>query len=212
MKICEIFRSIQGESTYAGTPCIFIRLSGCNLRCSYCDTKYSYEEGIEFTLEDVMKRIEEEGIRLVEITGGEPLLQTDEVLRLISMLFDSGHHVLIETNGTLPIGLLDSRATVIMDVKTPSSGMSEKNDFANFEHLTHKDEAKFVICSRNDYLWAKDIVQKHGLSQRCTVLFSPAYGSLEPRKLAAWILADRLGVRFNLQLHKYIFGPDERMV
>jgi len=212
MKICEIFSSIQGESTYAGIPCIFIRLSGCNLRCTYCDTKYSYEEGSELTLADVLKRVKEEGIRLVEITGGEPLLQKDELVRLTTMLLDSGYHVLIETNGTLPIGSLDSRATVIMDVKTPSSGMSEMNDFTNFGLLKNIDQVKFVISDRNDYLWAKNIVQEHGLSKRCTVLFSPAYGSLDPRKLAEWILADRVDVRFNLQLHKYVFGPDERMV
>lgn len=212
VKICEIFSSIQGESTYAGIPCIFIRFSGCNLRCSYCDTQYSYEEGTELTLEDVMKRVGEEGGRLVEITGGEPLLQKDELDRLVTMLLDAGYHVLVETNGTLPIGSLDSRVTVIMDVKTPSSGMSEMNDFANLGLLKSFDQVKFVICNRDDYLWARNIVQQYSLSKRCTVLFSPAYGSLEPRKLAEWILADRVDVRINLQLHKYIFGPDERLV
>jgi len=212
MKVCEIFTSIQGESTYAGIPCTFVRLSGCNLRCAYCDTRYSYEEGEELALDDVMARVEHAGRRLVEITGGEPLLQKDDTNRLAGMLLDAGYAVLIETNGTFPIDAIDRRATVIMDVKTPGSAMSERIDVSNFEHLKTTDEAKFVICNRNDYLWAKDIVRERGLSERCNVLFSPAFGLLEPRKLAEWILADRLNVRFNLQLHKYIFRPDERKV
>ncbi|NJD57374.1 MAG: radical SAM protein [Nitrospirae bacterium] len=212
MKVCEIFTSIQGESTYAGIPCVFVRLSGCNLRCTYCDTRYSYEEGEKLAVDDVMKRVEQAGRRLVEITGGEPLLQKDDTDQLSRMLLDAGYAVLIETNGTFPIGAIDRRVTVIIDVKTPGSGMSERIDVTNFEHLKTTDEVKFVICDRNDYLWAKNIIEKRGLSGRCTVLFSPAFGLLEPRKLAEWILEDRINVRFNLQLHKYIFRPDERMV
>ena len=212
MKVCEIFTSIQGESTHAGMLCTFIRLSGCNLRCSYCDTKYAYDEGAELSIENVLERIEEATIRLVEITGGEPLLQKDETAGLTTLLLDSGYNVLIETNGTLSIESIDGRAIMIMDVKTPASGMSIKNNFSNFEYLKKVDEVKFVICDRNDYIWAKNVVLEYGLPKRCTVLFSPAFGSLEPRKLVEWILEDRVDVRLNLQLHKYIFGPDERRV
>jgi len=212
VKVCEIFTSIQGESTHAGMLCTFIRLSGCNLRCSYCDTKYAYDEGAELSIENVLERIEEATIRLVEITGGEPLLQKDETAGLTTLLLDSGYNVLIETNGTLSIESIDGRAIMIMDVKTPASGMSIKNNFSNFEYLKKVDEVKFVICDRNDYIWAKNVVLEYGLPKRCTVLFSPAFGSLEPRKLVKWILEDRVDVRLNLQLHKYIFGPDERRV
>jgi len=212
MKVCEIFNSIQGESTHAGRPCTFVRMSGCNLRCSYCDTKYSYEEGADLSVDNVYAIVDNAAIRLVEITGGEPLLQKEGVAELTALLLDSGYTVLMETNGTLPIGEIDKRVIVIMDVKTPASGMSLNNNFSNFQHLKRSDEVKFVICNKNDYLWARRIVQEEGLPSRCEVLFAPAFGSLEPRKLAEWIIADRLPVRLNLQLHKYIFGPDERMV
>ena len=212
MKVCEIFTSIQGESTYAGMPCTFIRLSGCNLRCSYCDTKYSYEEGVEMSIGTIMKKVEDAGVGLVEITGGEPLLQQKEMLDLTAILIDAGFRVLIETNGTVSIRPIDNRAVVIMDVKTPASGMSEKNDFSNFDSIQQKDEIKFVLSGRDDYAWSRKIVQDYGLAKRCTVLFSPAYGTLSPRELAGWIIEDRLDVRLNMQLHKYIFTPDERMV
>jgi 7-carboxy-7-deazaguanine synthase len=212
MRVCEIFSSIQGESSRAGMPCTFVRLSGCNLRCAYCDSKYSYDEGTELSVEEVFRKVEEAAIRLVEITGGEPLLQKDEMVRLVRRLLDSDYCVLIETNGTLPIGVIDRRAVVIMDLKAPGSGMSKMNDYTNLGHLKKTDEVKFVICDRDDYTWAKKVVQEYGLSERCTVLFSPAFGLLAPRSLAEWILADRLDVRLNLQLHKYIYGPHERMV
>jgi len=212
MKVCELFTSIQGESTYAGIPCTFIRLSGCNLRCSYCDTTYSYEEGTEMSVESIVERVSGEGLRLVEITGGEPLLQPEEVLELAKRLLDAGHKVLIETNGTISIGSLDSRAIVIMDIKTPASGMSGKNDLSNLAYIKPENEIKFVICDRNDYDWSKKIVLEHGLSKRCTVLFSPAAGRIDPRELTCWILEDRLEVRLNMQLHKIIYDPGERMV
>jgi len=212
MKVCELFTSIQGESTYVGTPCTFIRLSGCNLRCSYCDTTYSYEEGTEMSIDTIIDRVSEAGLCLVEITGGEPLLQQDEVLELTKRLLDAGYKVLIETNGTMNIGSLDSRVIVIMDVKTPASTMSGKSDLSNLRHIKPDDEVKFVICDRNDYDWSKKIVLAHGLSKRCTVLFSPALGSVAARELADWILQDRLEVRLNMQLHKIIYNPDERMV
>ncbi|MBI5848315.1 MAG: radical SAM protein [Nitrospirae bacterium] len=212
MIVCELFASIQGESTYAGTPCTFIRLSGCNLRCSYCDTAYSYDKGTEISIDRIMDKVAEAGHRLVEITGGEPLLQHHEVAELTKRLLDAGFRVLIETNGTLDISCLDSRAVVIMDIKTPSSGMSGKNNLANLAHIKPEDEIKFVIGDRNDYEWSQKIVLEEGLERRCTVLFSPAAGSISPRELAGWILQDRLEVRLNMQLHKIIFSPDERGV
>lgn len=212
MKVCELFASIQGESTYAGIPCTFIRLSDCNLRCSFCDTAYSYEEGTEMSIDSIMEKVSGLRLSLVEITGGEPLLQHDDVLDLTKRLLDAGYKVLIETNGTMSISSLDNRAVVIMDIKTPASGMSGKNALANLIYLKPEDEIKFVICDRNDYEWSKEMVLEQGLSKRCTVLFSPSVGTLASRELADWILQDRLEVRLNLQLHKIIYNPDERGV
>jgi len=212
MKVCEIFTSIQGESTYAGVPCTFVRLTGCNLRCSYCDTAYSYEEGTDMSVDAVMDRISGEGVRLVEITGGEPLLQYDDVLVLSKRLLDTGYSVLIETNGSIRIDRLDKRVVVIVDIKTPSSNMSDKNDLSNLDSIKPNDEIKFVICDRNDYEWSRKLVLEQGLSKRCTVLFSPVSSSLTPRQLAEWILQDKLDVRLNLQLHKIIYDPDQRGV
>jgi 7-carboxy-7-deazaguanine synthase len=212
MIICELFTSIQGESTYAGVPCTFIRLRGCNLRCSYCDTAYSYEGGTEMTVAQIIEKVRDAGLSLVEITGGEPLLQRDEVADLTKKLLDAGYRVLVETNGSVSIGSLDTRAIVIMDIKTPASAMSGKNDLSNLAFIKPDDEIKFVICDRNDYEWSKNLVQEHGLLKRCTVLFSPAAGSIEPRELAGWVLQDGLEVRLNMQLHKIIYRPDERGV
>jgi len=212
MKVCELFTSIQGESTYAGTPCTFIRLSGCNLRCSYCDTTYAYDEGTEMSLEAIIEKVSEAGFGLVEITGGEPLLQQDEVMELSRRLLDAGYKVLIETNGTMNISCLDSRAVVIMDIKTPASGMMEKDDLSNLAYLKPADEVKFVICDRSDYEWSRKMVLEHELSKRCRVLYSPAAGGITPRQLADWILQDRLDVRLNLQLHKIIYNAEERGV
>jgi len=211
MKVCEIFTSIQGESTYAGMPCTFIRLSGCNLRCDYCDTQYSYEEGYEVSLDELVVRVKSSGVKLVEITGGEPLLQ-EETPDMIRKLLDEGYKVLLETNGSLSIKNIDKRAVVIMDVKTPGSGMSGDMDFSNFALIKPSDEIKFVICSRDDYDWSKEILLRYNLPEKCIVLFSAAIGALAPSDLARWIIEDGLGVRLNVQIHKYIFGPDERMV
>jgi 7-carboxy-7-deazaguanine synthase len=211
MKVCEIFASIQGESTYAGLPCIFVRLTGCNLRCSYCDTKYAYDEGLEMTVEEIMGCVRGYGLNLVEITGGEPLLQPD-VLPLILQLLDSGVNVLVETNGSMEIGDVDKRAAIIMDVKTPGSGMSDSVLIANFDLLKRIDEVKFVITDRSDYEWARELVRQHRLSDKCSVLFSPAYLQLESAYLSGWIIDDKLPVRLNLQLHKYIYSPDQRGV
>jgi 7-carboxy-7-deazaguanine synthase len=212
MRVCELFASIQGESSYAGIPCTFIRLSGCNLRCAYCDTVYSYEQGTEMPIDAIMDKVAGEGLHLVEITGGEPLLQLDEVVDLAKRLLDAGYKVLIETNGSVDISSLDKRAVVIMDIKTPSSTMSEKNNLANLLSIKPADEIKFVICDRNDYEWSKKMVLEEGLSKRCTVLFSPAAGSIALRDLADWILQDGLEVRLNMQLHKIIYDPNQRGV
>lgn len=211
MKVCEIFTSIQGESSYTGLPCTFVRLAGCNLRCIYCDTQYSYDSGLEMSLEEVISHVKIIGVNLVEITGGEPLLQ-EETHLLTKWLLDEGYEVLIETNGSLSIKDIDKRAVVILDVKTPGSCMSADMDLSNFDFLKPGDELKFVICDRNDYEWSKNMISEHGLRGRCKILFSPALGMVSPSLLARWIIEDRLDVRFNFQIHKYVFGPDERMV
>jgi 7-carboxy-7-deazaguanine synthase len=212
VRVCEIFTSIQGESSYAGLPCTFVRLTGCNLRCVYCDTRYSYEEGTDVPIREIISRVKQARVNLVEITGGEPLLQGAGTSELVSSLLDDGYKVMIETNGSVSIKDIDKRAVIILDVKTPGSGMSGENDFSNFDYLKPSDEIKFVICDRRDYEWAKDVIGKYKLKGRCHILFSPALGLLVPSDLAKWITEDRLEVRLNLQIHKYIFGPDERMV
>jgi len=211
MKINEIFKSIQGESTYMGQPCVFIRATACNLRCSWCDTPYSFHEGIEMSLDEIQGKVEDYRCKLVEVTGGEPLLQP-EVYPLITSLLDRGHDVLIETSGSLPINRLDPRAHVIMDIKCPASGMSRAMCWGNIDDLRKKDEVKFVLMDYNDYLFAKNICTELNLHQRCPVLFSPVFGELSPRSLAEWILQDSLPVRLQIQLHKYIWDPTLRGV
>ena len=212
MKVCEIFSSIQGESSFAGLPCTFIRLSGCNLRCAYCDTKYAYDEGDEMEVQNVLRQIDAAGIQLVEITGGEPLLQGHETISLIRELLDRGHEVLIETNGSMNIKEIDKRAVVVLDMKTPDSGMSDKMDLTNLKKIKTSDEVKFVICSRADYEWSKKLISEYALEARCKVLLSPGFGMIKPGDLVAWIIEDRLRVRLNIQVHKYIFDPNERRV
>lgn len=211
MKVCEIFTSIQGESSYAGLPCTFIRLTGCNLRCSYCDTVYAYEEGTELTEDEIINKVKAAGTNTVEITGGEPLLQ-DGVLNLIKSLLDEGCTVLVETNGSQDIKGIDKRAVIILDIKTPGSKMSEKMRLSNLTYLKPADELKFVITDRRDYDWSKNFIIEHGLSWKCKILFSPVFGDVDPADLSTWIISDRLDVRLNLQLHKYIYGPDTRGV
>lgn len=211
MKICEIFASIQGESTYAGLACTFIRMTGCNLRCSYCDTTYAYDEGMELSEDEILKKVKAFGINLVEITGGEPLLQK-ETLHLVKRLTKEKYKVLIETNGSISIKDLHKNAVIILDVKTPGSKMSEKMDFSNLDYLKAVDEVKFVITSRKDYDWASSIIKKYNLSSKCQVLFSPAIGYIEPEKLASWMIEDKIPVRLNLQIHKYIYGNEKRGV
>mgnify|MGYP006267611355 CR=1 FL=1 len=211
MKVCEVFASIQGESTYAGLPCVFIRMTGCNLRCPYCDTVYAYEEGTEVSEGKVINAVESYGITLVEVTGGEPLLQ-NATFSLMKKLLDKGLTLLLETNGSMSIRDVDKRAVIIMDIKTPGSGMSEKMDLHNLDFLKAGDEVKFVILNREDYEWSKGFMREHSLPQKCKVLFSPAFGILDPQQLSEWMIHDRLQVRLNLQLHKYLYGPALRRV
>lgn len=210
--INEIFYSIQGESLYAGRPCVFIRLTGCNLRCSYCDTPYAYENGTLMTIPEIEHRVAGYACGLVEITGGEPLLQTDTA-ELISYLLAKGYEVMLETNGSLDISIIDEKCVRIMDVKCPSSNESKKNDLSNLSRLTFKDQVKFVIQNITDYNFAKRIISKFPPSfPQDHILLSPVYGKLLPKKLAEWILFDQLPVRLHLQLHRIIWPETERGV
>ncbi len=207
----EIFRSIQGESTYAGLPTTFIRTTGCNLRCSWCDTKYAYENGTGMTVNAITDKVANLGSGLVEITGGEPLLQ-EGVGGLARHLLDSGFNVMIETNGSIDIGKIDKRATIIMDVKCPGSGMSERMRWENLDVLDRKDQVKFVIADRADYVWILDLLGRYKRLLDQTILFSPAFGLMPPDDLASWILEDKIDVRLHLQTHKYIWEPNSRGV
>lgn len=209
--ISEMFFSIQGESTYAGRPCIFIRLTGCHLRCTYCDTVYSYAGGKRFSIDETLAAIGQWDCRLVEITGGEPLLQAGCVT-LARLLLDRGYEVLLETSGAEDISVVDNRVARIMDLKCPASGEAHRNRWENLEHLTARDEVKFVIADRGDYEWARDMFWKHLASKPCAVLFSPVFEKMKNRELSEWILADHLPVRFQIQLHKYIWDPQTRGV
>ena len=212
LTINEIFHSIQGESSWAGMRCVFVRLTGCDLRCSYCDTQYALYEGNKRPVSEVLAEVLAFDCPLVEITGGEPLLQAN-VLPLMTALCDAGRTVLIETSGAHDISPVDPRVYRIMDLKTPSSGECVRNLFSNIDHLTKRDEVKFVIGSREDYEWARGQVRKFELSSRCSsVLFSPVFGKLQPVEIANWILEDRLDVRFQLQMHKSIWDPARRGV
>lgn len=211
LRVNEIFYSIQGESTYAGLPCVFVRLTYCNLRCTYCDTTYAFYEGQEMTLDQIAKQVEGYGCNLVEVTGGEPLVQKN-TLKLLSLLCDRGYAVLLETAGHMDIRPVDARVKRIMDIKCPSSGESDKMRWTNIEALTSEDQVKFVIGDRTDFEFARDTVQKYKLDRICPVLFSPVFGRLENKTLAEWILAERLPVRMQLQMHKYIWPPQARGV
>ncbi|GAI64294.1 radical SAM protein [candidate division WOR-3 bacterium] len=204
MKICEIFKSIQGESSYAGWPFVFVRFTGCNLRCAFCDTTYAFEEGFEISEKKLLERITLYGIKSIEITGGEPLLQKG-VYALTENLIKRGYTVLLETNGTMDISRLNRNIIRVIDIKCPGSGESDKTRWENLDNLRKDDEVKFVIMNRDDYEWAKRISKKFSLTERFTVNLSPAYNFLPQQKLAGWILEDNLHVRFNLQLHKYIW-------
>ncbi len=211
VKVTEIFHSIQGESTYAGRPCLFIRLTGCPLRCTWCDTAYAFHGGRDLMIEEIVEEVRRIACPLVEVTGGEPLSQP-ATLGLLTRLCDEGFEVLLETSGAIDTAGVDERVHVILDVKCPGSGMVDRMHWPNLQRLSSQDEAKFVIKDRADYEWAREIVCGEKLSARCTVLFSPVFGDGEPRQLAEWVLADKLPVRFQLQLHKYIWAPDMRGV
>ena len=211
MRITEIFHSIQGESSYAGQSCVFVRLTGCPLRCTWCDTDYAFYGGYESSIDDVVAKVHAYGCRLLEVTGGEPLAQP-ESLPLMARLCDTGYTVLLETSGAVDIAPVDPRVHIILDVKCPGSGMTDRMHWPNLSKLTAKDEAKFVLAGRADYDWAREILAEHDIAGRCTILFSPVFGSLDVRQLAEWILTDRLPVRFQLQMHKYIWAPDMRGV
>jgi len=212
LTINEIYQSIQGESTWAGERCVFVRLTFCNLRCNYCDTEYAFYEGKKQTLDEIVDLVRGFNCLLVEITGGEPLLQKN-VLPLMSMLCDAGYTVLLETSGAHDISQVDPRVHRIMDLKTPGSGEAEKNLWSNIEDLTKRDEVKFVIGSREDYQWSCDQLRKFDLTSRChAVLFSPIFGRIDPRQIVEWILVDKLNVRFQLQMHKFIWSPTQRSV
>lgn len=211
LKVNEIFYSIQGESTYAGLPCVFIRLTYCNLRCSYCDTEYAFYEGNDMSIDEILNEIKKFDCNLVEVTGGEPLLQ-NESFDLMKRLCDEGFKVLLETSGSISIENVDPRVTIIMDLKTPSSKMMKKNLYSNIDYLKPDDEIKFVIGTREDYEWAKEIIQKYDLKNKCTILMGCVFGELSNLELANWILEDKLPVRFQMQLHKYIWEPERRGV
>lgn len=205
LRITEIFHSLQGEARPAGYPTAFIRLTGCPLRCVYCDTSYAFQGGMRLGIADVLERIAEFSVRHVCVTGGEPLAQP-ACLELLAALCDAGYTVSLETSGALDISAVDARVMVVLDIKTPDSGESERNLWANLARLKREDQIKFVICSRADYEWAKGVLAERRLEQVCEVLFSPSWGQLPARDLAEWVLADRLPVRFQLQLHKYLWG------
>jgi len=211
MRVSEIFTSIQGESTHAGRLCTFVRTTGCDQRCTWCDTAYAFEGGTEHTLEALYAAVAARPARLVELTGGEPLLQPD-ALPFMAGLCDRGYEVLLETGGSRPIHDVDPRVKRILDLKCPGSGMTDHIFWENLGVLRPGDEVKFVIADRGDYDWARDLVTAHGLQGRLPVLFSPAHGLLEPRLLAEWLVADGLDARLQLQTHKYIWSPEMRGV
>ncbi|HVR42275.1 MAG TPA: radical SAM protein [Thermoanaerobaculia bacterium] len=210
IRVTEIFHSIQGESSHVGRPCIFIRLTGCNLRCVWCDSEYTFTGGEKMSIEQILERISAWDCRLVEVTGGEPLAQS-ESLDLIRELADRGYEVLIETSGSIDLAPVDRRAKIILDVKCPGSGEESKNFWPNLERLREHDEVKFVIADRRDYEWALEVVRSRGIDPR-RVLLSPVWGTLDLRMLAEWMLADGLQARLQTQLHKHIWGGEARGV
>jgi len=207
----ETFFSIQGEGTRAGQPCVFVRLTGCPLRCAWCDTAYAFQEGARRTLEDVVRDIARHPCRRVLVTGGEPLAQP-AAFTLVSRLLDDGWEVLVETSGHIPIGGLDRRAITILDVKAPGSGETHRTEWGNLDLLAASDEVKFVLAHRADYEWSRALVRDKALTQKCVVLFSPVHGVLDPGELGRWILEDGLEVRLQVQLHKYLWPGVERGV
>lgn len=205
LKIHEIFYSLQGESTRVGLPTVFVRLTGCPMRCVYCDTAYAFSGGSNMDISEILTKVAEFGTKFVTVTGGEPLAQKNCHV-LLKALCDAGYSLSLETGGAIDISHVDSRVSVILDIKTPDSGELRNNLWSNLDHLKKTDEVKFVLCSRADYEWAKEILVKYHIADKCSVLFSPVYSQVNPTELADWVLADRLPVRMQLQLHKILWG------
>ena len=208
LKVNEIFYSIQGEGTNAGLPCTFIRLTYCNLRCSYCDSEYAFYEGKDFSIDKIIKEVKSYNCNLVEVTGGEPLMQ-EESLILMEELCKLNYDVMLETGGSLPIENVNKSVKIILDLKCPSSKMEKKNLYENIDFLKPNDEVKFVIGNKEDFDWSKNIIEKYNLTEKCNVLFSPVFGKIENVELVEWILKDNLNVRYQLQMHKYSWNPDK---
>jgi 7-carboxy-7-deazaguanine synthase len=211
MKLYEIYTSIQGETQYAGLPCTLVRFAACDLRCHYCDTEYAFTGGQEVSREAIVADVAARGAHLVLLTGGEPLLQP-ELPALASELIERGFDVMVETGGHLDVSVLPAATIVILDVKTPGSGESGRNHWPNLERLQPRDAVKFVVCSEDDYQWARALIVERALAERCQVLLSPSFGQLEARDLVSWMLRDRLPARLNLQIHKYVWPPEHRGV
>lgn len=211
LRISEVYASVQGESRWVGLPCTFVRLTGCNLRCTWCDSVFTFKGGEHRSIDAVIADVEALGIPLVEVTGGEPLAQR-QCIPLMQRLLERGYEVLLETSGSLDISRVPAGVHVIMDLKPPGSGEVAKNRWQNLEFLRPKDEIKLVLASREDFEWARDRIREHRLSERCPVLVSPVFGSLDPRELVEWTLAERLPVRVQVQLHKVIWPPEARGV
>ena len=211
MKVNEIYRSVQGESSYSGLPCIFVRLTYCHLRCTYCDTEYAFYDGQDYTVNEVLEKIDHFDCSLVEITGGEPLLQK-ESYSLMDRLVERNYTVLLETSGSLDIQKVNSKVIKILDLKCPSSGECHRNLYSNLNELNRQDEVKFVVGDRNDYQWARKLLYDYDLTDRCSVLLSTVFGKLSTQQLVKWILEDNLKVRFQLQIHKYIWDPCKKSV
>lgn len=207
LRITEIFHSIQGEADAVGWPTVFVRLTGCPLRCTWCDTTYSFHGGQWRDIDDIVREVAGYGARHVCVTGGEPLSQK-RCLILLARLCDAGHEVSLETSGALDVSQVDPRVRKVVDLKAPGSGELKRNRWSNLEHLRPHDQVKFVLADRADYEWAREVLHEHAIDARCQVLFSPVQGSLKPRELAEWILADRLPVRLQLQLHKLLWGDE----
>ena len=207
----EIFHSIQGESSHMGRPCVFVRLTYCNLRCTYCDTEYAFYEGVEMSVDEILQRVASFGCKLVEVTGGEPLMQ-EGVHEFMNVLSNWGYETLLETGGSLDIGAVDQRVKRIVDFKCPSSGMVKKNLWSNVNALRSSDEVKFVIGNRDDFNWSVEMIRRHEIDRRCPILMSVVFDVLPPVELAEWILESKINVRFQLQMHKFIWEPATRGV
>ena len=211
MQITEIYKSIQGESSYAGLPCVFIRTTGCDLRCVWCDSEFAFYGGTKLTVDEIITEVEKYNCKLVELTGGEPMLQKD-IYDLSKKLCDLGYTVLIETGGHRVISKLDQRVIRIMDIKCPGSGESDKNLWSNLDLIRQQDEIKFVIADRRDYDWAVNVIRKHKLEEKAKILISTVFGKLDSQQVVEWMLHDGLKARFQLQMHKYIWESDAREV